>query len=101
MLIDPNEYPLRQAVDQCQALLSQKKVLVCSKNRLTLSSLCLCTPILQSLIGGATTEDEGLDLQLKFNPDILITSEDLETGYGIALSKKSKYTIPKLKHLFF
>ena len=101
MLIDPNEYPLRQAVDQCQALLSQKKVLVCSKNRLTLSSLCLCTPILQSLIGGATTEDEGLDLQLKFNPDILITSEDLETGYGIRLVEKVKIHNPKIKALIF
>ena len=101
MLINPNELPLKQAADRCQALLSSKKVLVCSKNRLTLTALCLCTPILQSLIGGATTEEEGLDLQLKFNPDLLITSEDLEKGYGIRLVERVKTHNPKITALIF
>lgn len=101
MLINPNELPLKQAAKQCQALLSNKRVLVCSKNRLTLAALCLCTPILQSLIGGATTEDEGLDLQLKFDPDILITSEDLEKGYGIRLVERVKQHNPKITTLIF
>ena len=101
MLINPNELPLKQAADRCQALLSSKKVLVCSKNRLTLAALCLCTPILQSLIGGATTEEEGLDLQLKFNPDLLITSEDLEKGYGIRLVERVKTHNPKITALIF
>ena len=101
MLINPNELPLKQAADRCQALLSSKKVLVCSKNRLTLTALCLCTPILQSLIGGATTEEEGLDLQLKFNPDLLITSEDLEKGYGIRLVERVKTRNPKITALIF
>jgi len=61
----------------------------------------LCTPILQSLIGGATTEDEGLDLQIKFNPDILIASEDLEKGYGIRLVEKVKIHNPKITALIF
>ena len=76
-------------------------MLVCSKNRLTLATLCLYTPILQSLIGGATTEDEALELLLKFNPDIFITSEDLETGYGIHLVEKVKTHNPKIKALLF
>ena len=101
MLINPNELPLKRAADRCQALLSSKKVLVCSKNRLTLTALCLCTPILQSLIGGATTEEEGLDLQLKFNPDLLITSEDLEKGYGIRLVERVKTRNPKITALIF
>lgn len=101
MLISPTELPLKHAADQCQRLLVQKRVLVCSKNRLTLSALCLCTPILQSLVGGATTEDEGLDLQIQHNPDLLITSEDLEKGYGIRLVEKAKKRSPDLTALIF
>ena len=101
MLINPNEIPLKKAADQCQELLKNQKVLICSKNRLTLTALCLCTPILKSLIGGATTEEEGLELQTKFKPDILITSEDLERGYGIRLVEKAKICSPSITALIF
>ena len=101
MLINPNEIPLKKAADQCQELLKNRKVLICSKNRLTLTTLCLCTPILKSLVGGATTEEEGLELQTKFKPDILITSEDLERGYGIRLVEKAKIYSPNITALIF
>ncbi len=101
MLIYPSEKPLQKAADACQKLLINKKVLVCSKNRLTLSALCLCTPILQSLVGGATTEDEALYVLQESHPDILITSEDLEKGYGIRLVEKAKDHSPDLKALIF
>ena len=101
VLINPKDQPLMQAADQCQKLLKDKRVLVCSKNRLTLTALCLCSPILQSLVGGATTEDEGLELQLQTNPDLLITSEDLEKGYGIRLVEKVKLHNPKIIALIF
>ena len=101
MLINPSELPLQKAADACQKLLSNKKVLVCSKNRLTLSALCLCTPILQSLVGGATTEEEALHVLQESYPDILITSEDLEKGYGIRLVEKAKDHSPDLKALIF
>ncbi|ABI47135.1 DNA-binding response regulator [Synechococcus sp. CC9311] len=101
MRINPSELPLQKAADACKKLLANKKVLVCSKNRLTLTALCLCTPILQSLVGGATTEDEALQVQQKNHPDILITSEDLESGYGIRLVEKAKNYSPELKALIF
>ena len=101
MRINPSELPLQKAADACKKLLANKKVLVCSKNRLTLTALCLCTPILQSLVGGATTEDEALQVQQKNHPDILITSEDLENGYGIRLVEKAKNYSPELKALIF
>ena len=101
MRINPSELPLQKAADACKKLLANKKVLVCSKNRLTLTALCLCTPILQSLVGGATTEDEALQVQQDNHPDILITSEDLESGYGIRLVEKAKNYSPELKALIF
>ena len=99
--INPSELPLQKAADACKKLLANKKVLVCSKNRLTLTALCLCTPILQSLVGGATTENEALQVQQENHPDILITSEDLESGYGIRLVEKAKNYSPELKALIF
>ena len=101
MRINPSELPLQKAADACKKLLVDKKVLVCSKNRLTLSALCLCTPILQSLVGGATTEDEALQVLRETHPDILMTSEDLEMGYGIRLIEKAKEHSSDLKALIF
>ena len=97
MRINPSELAMKKAADACQKLLAKKRVLVSSKNRLTLSALCLCTPILQSLVGGATTEDEALQIQKESNPDILITSEDLEKGYGIRLVEIAKQKSPDLQ----
>ena len=82
-------------------MLADKRVLVCSKNRLTLTAVSLAEPILQSLVGSTTTEDEALQIQLESNPDLLITSEDLESGYGIRLVEKAKRQSPNLIALIF
>ena len=101
MRINPSEGALQKAVDACKKMLENKRVLVCSRNRLTLTAVSLADPILQSLVGGTTTEDEALQIQLESNPDLLITSEDLERGYGIRLVEKAKKQSPDLKALIF
>jgi DNA-binding NarL/FixJ family response regulator len=52
-------------------------------------------------VGGATTEDEALQILRETNPDILMTSEDLEMGYGIRLIEKAKEHSSDLKALIF
>ena len=99
--INPSEGALKKAADACKQMLADKRVLVCSKNRLTLTAVSLAEPILQSLVGSTTTEDEALQIQLESNPDLLITSEDLESGYGIRLVEKAKRQSPNLKALIF
>jgi DNA-binding NarL/FixJ family response regulator len=99
--LNPSDRTLQKAASTCQKLLADKKVLVCSKNKLTLTALVLCTPILQSLVGGATTEDEALEIAQESKPDLLITSEDLEKGYGIRLVETIKKRTPDLKALIF
>ena len=101
MRLNPSDRTLQKAASTCQKLLADKKVLVCSKNKLTLTALVLCTPILQSLVGGATTEDEALEIAQESKPDLLITSEDLEKGYGIRLVETIKKRAPDLKALIF
>ena len=78
-----------------------KKVLVCDGNRISLSALCLCVPLLPLLVGGATTEDEGMEIALESNPDLVITSEELEKGYGIRLVARIKRALPKAKVLIY
>ncbi len=101
MRIHPSDGTFKKAVDACKQMLANKRVLVCSKNRLTLTAVSLAEPILQSLIGSTTTEDEALQIQLESNPDLLITSEDLERGYGIRLVEKAKRQSPDLTALLF
>ncbi len=56
---------------------------------------------MQSVIGGATTEDEALHVLQERHPDVLITCEDLEKGYGIRLVEKAKDHSPDLKAVIF
>ena len=49
MRIHPSEGALQKAFDAYKRVLANKKVMVCSKNRLTLSAVSLTKPILQSL----------------------------------------------------
>ena len=43
-------------------------------DRLTLSALAIAEPIQPLLVGAATTEDEGLELVPRTQPDLLICS---------------------------
>ena len=63
-------------------------------DRLTLSALAITEPIQPSLVGAATTENEAVELVLRTQPDLLICSSDLETGYGPVLLKRVKAELP-------
>ena len=101
MKINPAERALVKAAQQCSELLLGSRVLVCSGSRLVLTSLCLCTPLLPSVVGGATTEDEAMELYEECQPDILITGELLEKGYGIRLVERVKKDRPEVQALIF
>ena len=72
----------QEAVQQAKQLLNDKRLVVVFGDRLTLCSFVLAEPINPSLVGAATTEDEGFQLVMRTQPDLLICSSDLETGYG-------------------
>lgn len=50
-------------------------------------------------LGAATTEDEGFALVQNNRPDLLICSEDLETGYGLNLLKRVRSAVPNCQML--
>ncbi len=68
-------------------------------DRMALICLCLTEPIRPVMLGAATTEDEGFALVQRLNPDLLICSSDLETGYGINLIKRVHAVSPSCQRL--
>ena len=85
---------LTDTQNRAAALLRDQRVVACMGDRFSLSCLCLAEPIRQSIVGAATTEEEGVDLLQRTQPDLLICSEDLETGYGIHLLTRAKRELP-------
>lgn len=99
--LHPSSLPLRQAVKSCEAHLAKSRVVVCMGDRLTLTSFCMASPIQPSLVGAATTEEEGLAMVRSTKPDVVIASEDLEIGYGIRLVETIKSNNPNIRLLIF
>ena len=84
----------QEAIAQACVLLQGRRLLLVFGDRLTLSALAITEPIQPSLVGAATTEDEGLELVQRTQPDLLICSSDLETGYDPVLLKRVKAELP-------
>ena len=89
----------QEAIAQAAELLEHRRLVLVFGDRLTLSALATAEPIQQSLVGAATTEDEGVELVLRTQPDLLICSSDLETGYGPVLLKRVKAELPTCQML--
>ena len=85
---------IQDALAQASQLLKDRRLVVVFGDRLSLTSFALAEPIRSSLVGAATTEDEGVELVLRTRPDLLICSSDLETGYGPVLLKRVKAELP-------
>ena len=84
----------QEAIAQASALLKERRIVVVFGDRLALISFVLVDAIASSLVGAATTEDEGFELVLRTQPDLLICSSDLESGYGINLIRRVKAELP-------
>ena len=85
---------VNEAIDALAEFFRTKQVVACMGDRFALSCLCLVEPLRRSIVGAATTEEEGLALVLRTQPSLLICSSDLESGYGIDLLKRVKAELP-------
>ena len=55
----------QEAIAQAAELLEHRRLVLAFGDRLTLSALAIAEPIQPSLVGAATTEDEGVELVLR------------------------------------
>ena len=97
VIIEPGSSPIKGLITQCEEMLSNRRVMLCMGDRVSLAGMCLSSPIRPSLVAAATTESEGLAVAVKTQPDTLIATDDLEQGYGISLVKSIKKSIPDIK----
>ena len=81
---------IREAINATAELLAELKVALVLGDRLSLAALSVAEPVQPSLVGAATSEDDGMAMVLRLQPDLLICSSDLETGYGINLLQRVK-----------
>ena len=88
---------MHQALDAVSDFFEQEQVVACMGDRFALSCLCMTEPIRLSVVGAATTEDEGFELVQRHKPSVLICSSDLESGYGIELLRRVKREWPSCK----
>ena len=88
---------MHQALDAVGDFFEQEQVVACMGDRFALSCLCMTEPIRRSVVGAATTEDEGFELVQRHKPSVLICSSDLESGYGIELLRRVKREWPSCK----
>ena len=84
----------QEAIAQASELLKERRIVVVFGDRLALVAFVLVDAIASSLVGAATTEDEGFELVLRTQPDLLICSSDLESGYSINLIRRVKAECP-------
>ena len=99
MELRPDSRANQEAMAQASALLKNRRIVVVFGDRLALISFALVDVIASSLVGAATTEDEGFALVLRSQPDLLICSSDLESGYGINLLRRVKEALPTCQML--
>ena len=101
MRIDLSNTKLMESVQYSEKLLAGRRILFCNESRVTLTAAIMNPGMQRSLVGGCTTEDEALQVQREADPDLLITSEHLEIGYGIRLIQKAKEYNPNITALIF
>lgn len=81
----PRLAALRDTHAEVTRLLDGRSVVACFGTRAILTNL-LANPQRTEVVGGATTEQEGLALVERHRPALLITGERLETGCGLQLA---------------
>jgi DNA-binding NarL/FixJ family response regulator len=101
--LDLNFHPHgdRGRLKEVEALLAGSSIVACMGDRLTLASFAMAVPIWSHLLAAVTTAGEALERVREHKPDLLIATEDLEQGYGIALVEAVERLHPPTRTLIF
>ena len=103
MSLDLNLQPPgdHRRLQEAEALLKDSSIVACMGDRLTLASFGMAVPIWSHLLAAVTTAEEALEQVRQHKPDLLIATEDLEQGYGIALVQAVERIHPPTRTLIF
>jgi DNA-binding NarL/FixJ family response regulator len=95
----PFKEQIHRNVLESRSLLGTSSLVICSANRLALGIVSGWLSSPDQLLGVATTEAEGLALVERHQPDVVISSEQLDHGCGMALVVNCKTRAPERRTL--
>jgi len=90
---------VRQNTDLSNVLLHDARIVVCLGSRALLAAFLGWTHEPRQVVGAATTEAEGLALVAQHQPTVVLLSDKLEEGSGIALVQQIKARWPQIHTL--
>lgn len=95
----PFKEQIHRNILQSRSLLGTSSLVICSANRLALGMVTTWLSSPDQLVGIATTEAEGMALVERHQPDVLICSDQLDQGCGMALVVNCKMRAPERRTL--
>ena len=90
---------VRRNTDLSNLMLQDARIVVCLGSRALLAAFLGWIENPDHVLGAATTEDEGLALVEKHQPTMVLLSDQLERGHGVALVQKIKARWPQVHTL--
>lgn len=72
-------------VEELGELLAEHRTVACLEHMKWLGAFMCITPVHRSLVGAATTEDEGFKRVRQHRPSLLVVSQHLQQGTGLSL----------------
>jgi DNA-binding NarL/FixJ family response regulator len=88
---------VRENYARAAAMIGEARIVLCLGSRPLLSFVVGVAPKPERITGAATTEAEGLALVNALRPDLLIVSDQLEEGCGVALVVAVKRLHPSIR----
>ncbi len=80
-------------------MLQDHRIVVCLGSRALLAAFIGWATNHNNILGAATTEDEGLTLVKQHQPTMVLLSDQLERGHGVALVQQIKARWPEIQTL--
>ena len=97
----PDSSVIREEVEATIPLLTAKRFVISSGNKLQLAAMCHAWFIKGGLVGGFTTEKETVECCESEKPDFLLIVDDLEVGYALSAIRTVKDVSPTTKCILF
>jgi NarL family two-component system response regulator LiaR len=77
-------------IEELEDLLADHTTVACLEHMKWLGAFMCISPVRRSLVGAATTEDEGFQLVRQHQPTLLVVSQHLQQGTGLSLVARAE-----------
>jgi DNA-binding NarL/FixJ family response regulator len=77
-------------IEELEELLADYTTVACLEHMKWLGAFMCISPVQKSLVGAATTEDEGFQLVQQHQPSLLVVSQHLQQGTGLSLVARAE-----------